>query len=336
MSMMNNIAVSIIVPIYNVEKYIERCVRSLFEQTLGNIEYIFVDDYSLDKSIEILRQVLSLYPHRVPQVKIINHETNKGVSAARNTGLMHAAGSYIGWVDSDDWVDNELFEAMVQLADTSGSDIVWCDFYHCFGNDEQKWKKVRQLCEADSVALVRGLLYGQLHGSLCNSIVKRQLYIDHHVLFSTDINLMEDKLVSIKLRYYAQKCTYIPDVYYYYNKINAQSITYSPENEKKKLTDGIKSIHSIISFLVANEKGIDFSQDFMHAKLVFKDYYFHSFTLQGFMIWQLVFPEANKYFFTSSAVPLKNKIIGKMIVNDYWMLLTLCIKLRNVMKRFYK
>ena len=333
---MSSIAVSIIVPVYNVEKYIERCACSLFEQTSDNIEYIFVNDGCFDKSLEILQKVMSRYPHRIPQVKILNHKTNQGVATARNTGLRHATGRYIGWVDSDDWVDNELFDVMCQLADDSDSDIVWCDFYNCFGLNEKEWIKDRQLCEEDSVALVRGLLHGQLHGSLCNSIVKRHLYVEHNILFSNDINLMEDKLVSIKLRYYAQKCTYLPNVYYYYNKMNTQSITSSPENETENLKDGIKCIRSIIAFLETGEKGIDFSQDFIHAKLAFKDYYFHSFTLQGFMIWQLVFPEANEYFLNSPATSFKNRLIGRMIVNDCWILLSLCIKLRNVIKYFYK
>ena len=333
---MSQMAVSIIVPVYNVEKYIGRCVCSLFEQRSDNFEYIFVNDCSIDKSIEILQQVMEKYPHRASQVKIINHEINKGVSASRNTGLVHATGKYIGWVDSDDWVDDEMFGAMYQMAEDTNADIVWCDFYSCYGNETKDWILKRQACNEDRIALLKGLLNGGLHGSLCNSIARRQLYIDHKIVFSPDINLMEDKMVSIQLRYYAQKCTYIPNAYYFYNQTNRHSITSSSKNEINNLDSGIKSIQIIQAFLESNKEGIDFSEDFNYAKLAFKDYYFHSFTVQGFKIWKQIFPEANAYFFNSRVIPLKDKLIGRMVINDYWWLLKLCIRFRNLIKHSYR
>ncbi len=96
--------ISILVPIYGVEKYIERCSRSLFGQTYFNIEYIFVDDCTKDNSIGILKKVLMDYPLRAKKVKIVSHSTNRGLSAARNTALTHAEGAYIMHVDSDDYL----------------------------------------------------------------------------------------------------------------------------------------------------------------------------------------------------------------------------------------
>ena len=93
--------ISIIVPIYNVEQYIERCARSLFEQTYDDIEYVFVDDCSPDNSLNILYEVLNDYPHRISNVKIIRHIENKGLTAARNSGLEVATGDYIAHCDSD-------------------------------------------------------------------------------------------------------------------------------------------------------------------------------------------------------------------------------------------
>ena len=329
---MSQIAVSIIVPVYNVENYIERCVRSLFEQTIDNVEYIFVNDSTPDKSMDILYQIMEQYPHRVSQVKILNHETNQGTAATRNTGLMHATGEYIGWVDSDDWVDHKMFGDMYKRSNDSNADIVWCDFYLCYTSEAKEWVKDRQLCYEDHIALVRSLLSGGLHGSLCNSIVNRNLYIDNEILFSSGVNLMEDKLVSVKLRYYAQKCMYIPQAYYFYNKMNMQSMTSSSANDTKNLTDGVKCLQSILSFLEKNEKGIDFSQDIIHAKIAFKDYYFHSYSLQGYLVWKQVFPDVNSYFITKSTTTLKNKIIGWLIVNDCWRTLKAGIKLRNFVK----
>ena len=99
---MHNPKVSIIVPIYGVEHFIERCARSLFEQTLDGIEFIFVNDSTPDNSISILLRVLEDYPNRQNQVRIVQHEVNKGLPFARQTGIRLAKGEYIAHCDSDD------------------------------------------------------------------------------------------------------------------------------------------------------------------------------------------------------------------------------------------
>ena len=93
--MNKNPLVSVIVPIYGVEPYIEKCARSLFEQSLENMEFIFVNDCTPDKSVEILRQVIEDYPRRYLQIQIIEHEENRGLAMARNSGLLIAKGEYI-------------------------------------------------------------------------------------------------------------------------------------------------------------------------------------------------------------------------------------------------
>jgi len=115
--------VSVIIPVYGVEKYIERCIRSLFEQTLDDIEYIFVDDCTPDNSISILRKVLSEYPNREKQVKILHHEKNKGLAQARQTGLKIASGEYIAHCDSDDWVDKDLYKIAHNKAKSESLDV---------------------------------------------------------------------------------------------------------------------------------------------------------------------------------------------------------------------
>ena len=121
--------VSVIIPIYNVEKYIERCVRSLFEQTLDDIEYIFVNDCTQDKSIEILTSIIKEYPQRIPSIRILNHTTNQGLTKTRNTGLAVATGDYIAHCDSDDWVDLDMYRQLYVQAEETKSDIVYSDLY---------------------------------------------------------------------------------------------------------------------------------------------------------------------------------------------------------------
>ena len=123
------VRISVIVPIYNVKLYIERCVRSLMEQTLENIEFIFVNDCTPDDSMDILHYVLEEYPKRREQIKIIEHETNRGISAVRNTGLKNATGQYIIYCDSDDWVEKNMYEKLLVKALETSADIVGCDFF---------------------------------------------------------------------------------------------------------------------------------------------------------------------------------------------------------------
>ncbi|MBQ1779984.1 MAG: glycosyltransferase family 2 protein, partial [Bacteroidales bacterium] len=121
--------VSILVPIYEVEKYIERCARSLFEQTYDNLEYIFVDDCSPDKSMEILEQVMEDYPNRKKQVRIIRHEHNRGLAAARNTALDAATSPFITHVDSDDYLSLDAIHLLVNKQVETDADIVSGNYF---------------------------------------------------------------------------------------------------------------------------------------------------------------------------------------------------------------
>jgi hypothetical protein len=224
-----------------------------------------------------------------------------------------------------------MFDVLYQKAEEFDSDLVWCDYYFC-DNKELRWEIKRQMCQEESIATIKGMLYGSLHGHLWNSIVKRQIYVDNEIQFSPDFNLMEDKDVSIKLRYYAQKFKYLRGPHYCYNKINTNSITHSQANYEKNLADGINSMLSIFSFLESNDKGIDFSEDFVHAKLVFKDYLFLSFTKQGYLNWKQTFPEVNKFFVSYKAIPFRYRCRGWMIIHNWWFVLKVCIVLRNFVK----
>ena len=129
-----NIKVSILVPIYGVEKYIERCAVSLFEQTYKNIEYIFVDDCGTDNSIGILKDVIDRYPCRKEQTRIIRHTRNRGLAAARNTAVKEATGEFICHVDSDDWVDQTLIEQLVSKQIENDADIVSVNYIKVYKN----------------------------------------------------------------------------------------------------------------------------------------------------------------------------------------------------------
>ena len=125
--------VSVCIPVYGVEKYIERCARSLFEQTLDDIRYIFVNDCTPDRSIEILKRTLEDYPQRKSQVTIIDHPYNCGLGKARATAIKYlmskfTGGGYVIHCDSDDYIECDMYERMYECAVASNADMVYCDY----------------------------------------------------------------------------------------------------------------------------------------------------------------------------------------------------------------
>ena len=187
--------VSVIIPVYNVERYIERCARSLFEQTLDDMEYVFVDDCTPDNSIPLLRKVISSYPEREKQVRIIQHSANKGLSDARNTGLSAATGKYVVYCDSDDYVDREIYERMYEAAETCGADIVWCNFYDVYADGIMLHKTVDE--NDDRVEFLRA--YMKSWTVVWNMLVKKSLYLDYGLKSPSGIGGREDFCLSVKL-----------------------------------------------------------------------------------------------------------------------------------------
>ncbi|MBR1443254.1 MAG: glycosyltransferase family 2 protein [Firmicutes bacterium] len=119
--------VSVIVPVYNSEKYLVNCLTYLVNQTLEDIEIICVDDCSTDESVDILKDCLSQFPDKV---RVIQHKKNLGPGGARNTGIKVARGEYIGFVDSDDQVDVSMYEKLYAKAKEDDYDIVECAFHN--------------------------------------------------------------------------------------------------------------------------------------------------------------------------------------------------------------
>ena len=157
----SSISVSLIIPIYNTEQFIERCLRSVFEQTFENVEYILINDCTPDKSIEVSERVIKQYPDR--KVSIVNNQKNIGLAGVRNIGIKMAKGEYIIFIDSDDYVEPAMLEEMYHKAKVSSADIVIADYYVNYPQ-KQIYKKqvapVQELnvpdgyCLADYIVLI--------------------------------------------------------------------------------------------------------------------------------------------------------------------------------------
>lgn len=238
--------VSVIVPVYGVEKYIERCARSLFEQTLDDMEFIFVDDSTPDKSIEILLSVLEEYPNRKEQVIVKYHKVNKGLPIARQMGLKVAKGDYIIHCDSDDWVDRDMYKMMYEKADKDDADMVVCGYEITDGTSSDRCFIGYNYSE--SKEMIKSMLYKKTPWAWWNKLIKSSIY--HNQIEYTTYNMGEDMVLVLQLTYYCRMISYVNKPYYkYFN--NSESISRNNSIEKKisRFQQGVNNTAIVDAFL---------------------------------------------------------------------------------------
>lgn len=246
----NTPLVSVIVPVYNVAPYIERCAKSLFEQTLKDIEIIFVDDCSPDNSIELVKNLASNYHDRLAQIKYVRHEHNRGLAQARKTGLDVATGKYVAHCDSDDYVSVEMYEKLYDEAEKTKSEIVYCDFLMDYGFQKTICRSV-ELCQDKVLFLERYISF--VWTSLCNLFVKRSLYLGNLISYPIGISYCEDFYVSCQLFYYAKKISKVNEPLYCYNRTNESSIMHGLNS--KTFEDEKTTYQFIIAFIAEHDLG---------------------------------------------------------------------------------
>lgn len=319
-------SLSVIIPIYNVEKFIHRCVRSLFEQTLPGIEFIFIDDCSLDSSVQVLQQVLASYPEKQLHTHILRNERNKGIAAVRNIGLNVAKGKYIGWVDADDWIEPDMYIMLYQEALQTSSDIVWCDYYNSYPDHEDRQF---QSCNPSIIDYIKALLLGYLHGGLCFTIIKKSLFFDNSIFFPEGRNVMEDKNVLIKLACFAQRISYLPFPFYHYIKYNHNSITSNWGADPEVELCARINLDNIFTFLSKSDLAYDFTKEIIYAKLIFKKAYLNHAVLESFQKWKSIYSEANSHILACPNMTLKQRVLGWLIMHNYYLPINLWVMIKK-------
>lgn len=311
------VKVSVIVPIFKVEKFIERCVRSLMEQTLPEVEYIFVDDASPDASMDILRRVLEDYPGRA--TRILTHPVNRGLPAARNTGLEAATGEYIFHCDSDDWVETDMLEKMYSVAAREGADFVYSDFYISFEKNE-RYMSTPDYRTADEV-LRRGFLGGMMKYNVWNKLVSRSLY--EGVSFPEGHAMGEDMTI-IMLVCKAGKVARVPEALYHYVKLNTGA--YSNVISEKNLADIRFNVGRTVEFL-EGRYGDAMDREIGYFKLSQKLPFLISDDSAQYARWREWYPEANRYAFSNRDLPLRTRMVQWMAARGCWLGVRLYYKL---------
>lgn len=252
-------SISIIIPAYNTEKYLDKCITSVCRQTFEDLEVIIINDGSTDQTGNIADD----WAQRDSRVRVV-HTPNGGVAEARNIGLRHAQGRYIGFVDSDDWVEPEMFEKLVEAAQQDAADIAICG--HVRETDDGVLMRLRQPVKESAVwtghqALVKLLLDYKIRAYLWDKLYKKELFKG---LTFPEGRLFEDQQVLHKVFEKASKVSYISQPLYHYVQRGGSILG------AKNLTTDVEYLRSQLNLFLYVEDSDLFSKA---ERLVLRSYF---------------------------------------------------------------
>ena len=305
--------VSVIIPVYGVAGFVERCTESLMSQSMREgVEFIFVDDATPDESIALVRKVVERHPERAAQVRILTHEANQGLPAARNTGLAEARGTYVFHCDSDDYVEPEMLETLLDAAERHRADMVWCDWYLTFAENE---RYMRQPEYATAAEALRAMMAGAMKYNVWNKLVRRSLFTENHILFPAGYGMGED-MTMMRLAACARKVAYVPHAFYHYVKTNTNSFcqTYS----ERHLQELRHNVGETAAF-VLNRLGTEWEREVAFLKLEAKFPFLISDGRQGeYRRWTEWYPEANAYIMQNKSVSLRSRMVQWLAAHNFF------------------
>lgn len=221
---MKEIKVSVIIPVYNVEKYIRQCLESIINQTLKDIEIIIVNDGTRDNSMKIVEEYIL-----DERIRVINKE-NGGLSSARNTGILAAQGKYICFIDSDDFIEKSMLEELYNIIEEKNFDVVDSDIFLY----DNKTHEIKERKNKEYLKIHKGLiLWEKYNVEVVNKIYKKSFLLGNNVFFEEGI-IHEDELFSIKILLSTNKIEHINKSFYYY-RINRSGSIMTDINIEKKL-----------------------------------------------------------------------------------------------------
>ena len=241
------VKVSVIVPIYNNEKYLKECLDSICNQTLTDIEIICVNDGSEDNSLKIIEE----YKQKDNRIILINQD-NLGVSAARNNGIKIATGEYIGFVDSDDYIDNDFYEKLYNAAKHNDSDMAAAGIIRFKGVRKKYMLKFKEELFLTNINKIMQICRIPRQCYPVNKIYKRNLLLENNLFFKEGV-YYEDVRFTIRVIYFLKNIVTVPDTYYNYRK-NYNSTVKTISDKKNQ--DMLDAKRDILSF--AKEHNIEF------------------------------------------------------------------------------
>ncbi len=240
--------VSVLIPVYRVERYIAEAAESLFSQTYKDIEYVFVDDCSPDRSIAVMQEVLERFPERKAQVRVIRHPENSGVGQARDTAFMAATGEFITHADPDDLIPTDAIEQLVAKQRETGADIV--DGGYRMFDDNGFTKDIMPYHGSDEKHLKRALCPALLPGRLWGRLYRRTLLADNGIRTEQGIDCAEDYSITTRAFLMGRRCV-LDSVTYHY-RLNTGG-SYSDHISQKNIISALKATQVVYNYFTVND-----------------------------------------------------------------------------------
>lgn len=295
--------ISVLVPIYGVEKYIGRCAESLFNQTMQEgVELIFINDATKDRSIEVLNEAIAAHSDYSGTVRIVTHEVNKGLPAARNTGLNAAHGEYVVHIDGDDFAEPQMLEFLYKSASENDADFVWCNYFITFTN---KKKIIVQPSFSEPIDTVRAMLRGSMKYNVWNKMCRLSIYRDNNIHFPEG-NAMGEDLTMIIVALHAKSCVFVEKNLYNYVQNEGQMTGAMDEKKLTSLRHNCDWIRDYIS-----QKFPKAGLEAENAALcqLMKWPFLLDGKISSYRRWHKWFPESNKYIWQTKGVNTRIKFI---------------------------
>ncbi|KGE14157.1 glycosyltransferase family 2 protein [Sphingobacterium deserti] len=312
----NDPLVSIIVPVYNAEATLPDCLRALAELDYPAMELLFVNDSSTDGSLALLESFIQKFCMGERQAKIVSHATNQGVAAARNSGLEHATGMYIYYVDADDSLAPNAVSLAVNRAQEMDADMVGFNWFLTFDENE---RKMNQPAFQTAWEALEKMMLGTMRWNLWLFLVKRSLYEQHAIRFTPGMNMGEDLMVMVKLFCYAQHVAFIDQPLYRYRQSNSASLTKTYAQEH--IAQVTQNVNEVEIFLKASQYAPQLGNLLEQLKLNIKLPLLISAKTAQYKLWRRWFPEANAFVWKNKALPWRTRFIQYLALKkQFWLL----------------
>lgn len=315
-----SIKVSILVPFFMVEKYVGRCVESLFTQTYANIEYIFVNDCSPDKSMEVINDNILKYGMQ-NKCKMIVHEKNQGISASRNDCLDNMTGDYFLFVDSDDYIDRDMVELLVEAAVKEDADISGCGYVEEYADHSVKYP---QKYTNNHVEMMRAITLLTIKGVMWKLLVRSTIVTEHHdeVRFIPDRNMVDDYLFCCQIFYYAQRFAGVDKCMYHWIQYNPNNYTHTTIFAVESQAAAIRKVEEFYL-----DKGVYnvVEKELTQRKFISKLPLLIDRECLDVKRWRMLFPESN-YAWKELSFSIGNRFLFQLANSRFYFVIPLIIK----------
>lgn len=310
-----DIKVSILVPFFKVEQYVGRCVESLFTQTYKNIEYIFVNDCSPDNSMEVINEKIDKYC-MASKCKIIVHDKNQGISVSRNDCLDNMTGDYFLFVDSDDYIDKDMVELLVEEALKENADISGCGYIEEYADHSVEHP---QKYTNDHNEMMRAITLLTIKGVMWKLLVRSTIVTEHReeVRFIPDRNMVDDYLFCCQIFYYAQRFVGVDRCMYHWIQYNPNNYTHTTIFAVESQATAIRKTEEFY-----RKKGVYevVKDSLLQRKFVSKLPLLLDKNCRDVKRWRKIFPESNEVW-REMRFSKGNKRIFRLAQSSfYWMI----------------